>query len=50
MASSANVFMVVGALLMVGASGWSFVQGDVKLGIVYGCYAVANAVLSLVRG
>jgi hypothetical protein len=44
-----NPFMLAGAVLMAGASGWAFWGGNWKTGILYIAYSVANAVLATIK-
>lgn len=46
-----NPFMLIAALLMLGASAWSFWYGwpSWKLGALYLCYATANALLAFMK-
>ena len=45
-----NYWMAVGAVLMFGASGEAFWTNNWKTGVVYVCFGVANAMMSLVKG
>lgn len=40
-----NPFLGAAALLMAGGAGWAWWQGRWEMGVVYLCYAVANALL-----
>ncbi len=50
MSTDLNWFMAAGTLLMFGASGEAFYTSNWKTGVVYICFGVANAMMSLVKG
>lgn len=45
-----NPFLIVAAVLDLGAAGWYSSQGDWKLAVVWFSYAVSTFILSFISG